>query len=386
MSKYCPPTKPSPSCDASFNAIYLGDVHENQYMDRYEGLPGTESAWTLNGQNFKIGAFDEHYVRITAHDTNNNGSLHGENGIYNHKGFEQFTTDKPVNVTGTDKYVSKFNFDAVAKFAATITYADGTTGKAILTVIQDDLGRTFAVPSLDEKENLPLEQGKISNVRLDKFIPTPLNTNDLAVCRPDIKIVCFASGTQIMTPDGPRNVEDLKVGDLVMTADRGAQEVRWAGARTLDAIDLASESRLIPVRIKAGALGGGLPKRDLVVSPQHRVLIASDIALEMTGEKEVLVAAKHLLGMPGVELAADLASVTYHHILFDNHEIVFSEGLRSESLFTGKEAMKAMTEDAQREITLLFPQLKEEFPVAGVRPFTKGRVARDMAASMQLAG
>lgn len=382
MSKYCPPTKPAPSCDNSFDAIYLGDVHSTQYIDAYEGIPGPEMAHKLNGKNFEIGAPKDHHVRITAHDTNKNGSLQGENGVGNYKGFETFTTDKPVQVTDTDKLVDEFKFDAVAKYKATIFLDDGTNIKATLTVIQDELGRTFMVPSLDPKENIRMDLGKITNIRLDKHVPTPKNTNDLAVCRPDLKIVCFASGTRIKTPEGMRNIEDLQAGDLVVTVDRGPQPIRWAGSRSLDAIDLATETRLIPVRIKAGALGGGMPEHDLVVSPQHRILISSDIAAELTGEKEVLVAAKHLLGTDGIELATDLTEVSYHHILFDHHEIIYSEGLRTESLFTGEQAMLAMNEDAQREIVALFPQLQEQFPVKGVRPFIKGRVARDMASTI----
>lgn len=382
MSKYCPPTKPDPSCDNSFDAIYLGDVHSNQYMDAYEGIPGPEKAYTLNGKNFEIGSPEDHLVRITAHDTNKNGSLQGENGIGDYRGFETFSTDKPVQVTDTNKLVDNFKFDAVAKYKATIFLDDGTKIKATLTVIQDNLGRTFMVPSLDPKENIPLDLGKITDIRLDKHIPTPKNTNDLAVCRPELNIVCFASGTRIRTPNGLRNIEDLQVGDLVETVDRGPQPIRWAGSRSLDGIDLATETRLVPVRIKAGALGGGMPANDLVVSPQHRILISSDIAMELTGEKEVLVAAKHLLGVEGIELATDLTEVSYHHILFDNHEIIYSEGLRTESLFTGEQAMLSLNEDAQKEIVTLFPQLQEQLPIEGVRPFMKGRIARDMASNM----
>ncbi|MDT9702188.1 Hint domain-containing protein, partial [Streptomyces sp. P17] len=93
-----------------------------------------------------------------------------------------------------------------------------------------------------------------------------------------------------------------------------------------DAAALAANPHLRPVRIRAGALGAGVPARDLVVSPQHRVLLRSGIARRMFGASEVLVAAKQLLALDGVELASDLDSVTYVHFLFDRHQIVQSEG------------------------------------------------------------
>ncbi len=95
------------------------------------------------------------------------------------------------------------------------------------------------------------------------------------------------------------------------------------------------DSRHVPIRIKANALGKGLPKRDLLVSPQHRILVSDWRAELMFGVSEVLVAAKHLVNDRDIRVATDLDEFEYYHILFESHQTVFSEGLPSESFHPG---------------------------------------------------
>ncbi len=177
-------------------------------------------------------------------------------------------------------------------------------------------------------------------------------------------VVCFANGTLIETDAGPRRVEDLAIADQVLTLHHGYQPLRWIGRRTLDAIDLAAKPALCPIHIASGALGDGLPAQDLVVSPQHRVLVRSGIAMRMFGTEEVLVAAKKLLALDGVDVLADAKSVQYFHMLFDRHQIVFSNGAPTESLFTGPEALNALGAEAVAEIAAIFPELLHDAATA----------------------
>lgn len=170
-------------------------------------------------------------------------------------------------------------------------------------------------------------------------------------------IICFVRGTTIETANGPRAVEDLKAGDKIRTYDNGFKPIEWIGSRTLNRADLKNNPKLNPIKISAGALGHGYPKKDLYVSPQHRVFVQSDIAMRMFGTKEILVAAKKLLRLPGIEVATDFDEVHYFHFLFDQHEIVFSNGAATESLFTGPEALATVSPDAKQEILELFPEL-----------------------------
>lgn len=174
-------------------------------------------------------------------------------------------------------------------------------------------------------------------------------------------IRCFTAGTRITTPSGAVPVEELEVGDLVLTRDNGARPIRWIGRQKLSAAELAENPRFRPVTFAAGSMGEGLPLRDLTVSPQHRMLIASQEAELMFGEHEVLVPARHIAGKAGVS-TSQAEEADYVHILFDQHEIVLSEGVWSESFQPGQHSLGDM-DDAQRsEIFALFPELAVSKP------------------------
>ncbi|WP_278878529.1 Hint domain-containing protein, partial [Paracoccus yeei] len=195
-------------------------------------------------------------------------------------------------------------------------------------------------------------------------------------------VPCFAGGTMILTEAGEMPVERLVPGTRVMTRDNGLQELRWTGSRVVDAAMLDQNPNLRPIRIAAGALGNGLPRRELIVSPQHRVLVRSRIAQKMFGAAEVLVAAKQLLQIDGIDIATDLESVEYFHFLFDRHEIVLSEGAETESLYTGPEALKAVGPAACEEIFAIFPELRdmpEDHAPQGARLLASGRQGRKLA-------
>ena len=172
-------------------------------------------------------------------------------------------------------------------------------------------------------------------------------------------VVCFTAGTLIGTLLGPVRVEDLKAGDDVLTLDTGTQKIRWIGSTHRDSIDLAADPKLRPVRISAGALGEGLPTQNLLVSRQHRFLVRSAIAQRMFDTSEVLLPAIKLIDLEGIDIAQDVDTVEYFHILFNRHEIVCSNGAWSESLFTGPEALKAVPPASAQEIKKLFPEICE---------------------------
>jgi len=191
--------------------------------------------------------------------------------------------------------------------------------------------------------------------------------------------VCFTAGTMVLTDKAEVAIETLAPGDLVATLDHGLQPVRWVGARTLGKTALDENPNLRPIRIKAGALGAGKPARDLKVSQQHRIFVRSKIAMRMFDACEVLVHAKHLLGLTGIEIAQDVPSVTYAHVMCDDHEIIQANGAFAETLYTGTEAMKAMSPAARAEIAQIFGEVPYlERPLA--RPTPKGRLAKRMVA------
>lgn len=170
-------------------------------------------------------------------------------------------------------------------------------------------------------------------------------------------MVCFHGATRISTPNGGKLAREIAIGDLVET-ENGPKPVRWVGRRTITADDSASNEKFLPVKITAGALGQNLPKADLWVSRQHRILVSSPVCQRMFGHTEVLVAAIRLIDLPGVFVDSTKNELDYVHILFDEHEIVFAEGAPSESLLLNPEAKKAISPDAMEEIFSLFPELK----------------------------
>ncbi len=161
-------------------------------------------------------------------------------------------------------------------------------------------------------------------------------------------VPCFLAGTLIDTPEGPRAVEDLRVGDLVLTLDNGPQPVRWIGRSQVD-----GTGELAPLCIRAGTIGN---TRDLHVSPNHRILVRSSQAELLFGSSEVLVAAKFL--MDGVNVTrAPRPVADYLHLMLDHHELIFSEGAPTETLFAGPMALQALPEAARAELLAIFPRI-----------------------------
>jgi hypothetical protein len=198
-------------------------------------------------------------------------------------------------------------------------------------------------------------------------------------------IICFAADVAIAVPGGTVPAGKLAVGDRVLTADRGPQPIRWIGRRGLGAAELAARPNLRPIRICAGALGEGLPRRAMLVSPQHRMLIAAEAAERAFGAAEVLVPAKALLGLPGVAVAEDLDGIRYVHFLCDRHEVVFAEGAPSESLLPGPQALRSLAPASRAEVLALFPELARSGPGQPARPLVDRRRGAWLAAQLRSA-
>lgn len=175
-------------------------------------------------------------------------------------------------------------------------------------------------------------------------------------------VPCFVAGTLIATPGGMRRAERLLPGEMVMTKDDGAQPLRWVGSRTV-----AAAGEFAPIHIRANTLG---QHRDLLVSPLHRVLIKDNLAELLFGEPEVLVAARDLVNDRSIIRRVG-GEVTYVHLLFDRHQVVFSEGLETESFLPGPQTAASFEAEMVNEIFSLFPDLDPAtgsgFPIAARR-------------------
>ncbi|PID35328.1 MAG: type I secretion protein [Rhodobacterales bacterium] len=183
-------------------------------------------------------------------------------------------------------------------------------------------------------------------------------------------VPCFTPGTLIATPTGERRVEDLRPGDRVITRDNGIQPIAWAGGRAMGCKELAQGPHLRPILIRAGALGNNLPAQDLLVSPNHRVLVANERTALYFDEREVLASAKHLVDNKGI-VQVDPTEVTYLHFMCERHEVVLSNGAWTETFQPGDYSLQGVGDEQRQELFELFPELRNR---EGLEDYTAARM------------
>lgn len=193
--------------------------------------------------------------------------------------------------------------------------------------------------------------------------------------RYDEFVPCFAADTRIACRGGARHAGEIRPGDMVVTVDDGEQPVTWSGAVTVAGI-----GRLAPVEIAPGALGN---TRHLRVSQQHRMLVRHPQVELLSGEGEALVAARHLAGLPGIEIRP-VPCITYVHFSFACHQLVQAEGAPAESFLPEPMALAGLPDALRAEFLTLFPEFEPKGPpgrrlLPTARPVLSGREARLLA-------
>jgi len=191
-------------------------------------------------------------------------------------------------------------------------------------------------------------------------------------------VICFTPDTRLATPMGPRMIRDLQPGDLIETRDNGPQEVLWCGHRRMTGARLYAMPHLRPIRFKAGALGIGRPDEDLLVSPQHRMLLKGPAAQALFNTPEVLVAAEDLLNDQTVIVDHTLREVTYVHILLQRHNVIWANGLESESFHPSNTALDTVDPGQLGALLQLLPG-------ADANPHSYGDYARRNLSSSEAA-
>ncbi|GAA6207018.1 hypothetical protein NBRC116601_03110 [Cognatishimia sp. WU-CL00825] len=238
-------------------------------------------------------------------------------------------------------------------------YAAGTTVQAAYDLTNTTTGHRVTSLHLGGNGHQQGQvHGLVSSEPLDVGTPYYFDhrqTSYLKENKYEDYVACFVQGTRIATDAGEVPVEELRAGDRVALHDGGYAVLRLPLHREVSVRELRRNMNLCPVRVTAGALGLGLPKRDLVVSPQHRMLSNSPICRRMFDEDEVFVAAKKLTALPGVYVDHALEGVVYYHLVFAAHELIVAEGAPTESFYCGPNALASLSEDARLEMAALFP-------------------------------
>lgn len=171
-------------------------------------------------------------------------------------------------------------------------------------------------------------------------------------------VICFTPGTRILTESGSSMIEDLREGDLVQTKDNGLQPLRWVGKRRMSGARLFAMPKLRPIRISGGAMGFKRPDADLLVSPEHRMLVTGDAARSLFNTSEVLVSAKDLVNGNSITVDTRLREVTYIHVLLEEHQIVWANGLETESFHPASAALATLDAGDLQRLLAEYPDLE----------------------------
>jgi len=321
------------------DAAYTGDP-EGDMIDAFDHSDASNDDLVQAGggdDTILSGAGNDTVLGGAGNDVIDGGA--GADTLSGGAGDDTITLAQGDTATGGDGD-DTFNLSAIAGESGpvTITGGEGDETGGDTLVLTPDLG----------KDDIAFTNEDDVNGGLSGSFEMPDGT--LVTFSEIESIICFTPGTRILTPRGERPVETLREGDMVITRDHGPRPVRWSGRRTVP-----GRGRFAPVRVGPAIFGSG--SDGLLVSPQHRVLVAGYQAQLLFGSDEVLVAAKHLVG--GTDACiTPCTAVTYIHLMFDRHEVIYAGGLATESFFAGDAALTAVDEAARAELFALFPELR----------------------------
>jgi formylmethanofuran dehydrogenase subunit C len=225
----------------------------------------------------------------------------GGNGVldFNEASNSGFASNLPVKLTVGSDLVAADN-DVIEFGSVTVSSASFNSSNDVLTVTTS--GGTFNLKISAESGSLT---GAIAHHSGNEVF---------------LSTACYLAGTRILTRDGEVAVEDLVTGDRVMTLSGEAKRIKWIGTRAYDPRFVDGNPEILPICIKRGALGGGLPWRDLFVSPEHSLFIDG-----------MLVPAKGLVN--GVSIVQEWRgrTIAYYHVELAEHDVIYAEGAPAES-------------------------------------------------------
>ncbi len=232
------------------------------------------------------------------------------------------------------------------RYSISITGSDGSSGTIYVLFQNEEAwgGSTTPYPYI------------ISTIPLDPSVTYTFGTNNVqGFVDVDDLYLCFAKGTNILTDTGAKPVEDLQPGDQLVTKHNGLKPVKWIGNRTVTALGKAAPVVFEPYSINN--------TERLLLSPLHKIVREGWDAELLFGEAEVLVEAKSMIN-GGTIRQVPTASITYFHIMLDDHEVIYANGAEAETLFLGKTARAFMTDEQLDEVFSIFPELMDESAAA----------------------
>jgi hypothetical protein len=234
-----------------------------------------------------------------------------------------------------------------------------TAASGLTFTIGDTVGES-ATQMQSDIRSLQITDPNLNELFSITFTMTDVTTAQSTNFQEFFWTACYAPGTRIATPAGEVAVEDLQIGDLVATTSGEAKPVKWIGRRSYSAAALAEAVNLRPVMIRKDALAAGLPRRDLVVSPMHALLI-----------DEVFVPAAALVNGVSILRRETAGAAEYIHIELDQHDVIFAEGAPAETF----------VDDNSRA---MFENVSEYYDLYGIAESPRGYSAPRLEGGYQL--
>lgn len=349
--------------------VQAGDGDDTIYAgfgnDEIYGEAGNDTAFGGTGNDTLDGGTGNDTLYGDDGDDNIRGGA-GDDVLYGGTGNDSISGDAGNDtIYGAPGDYTLFGGDDADTFHAGAVTAGGFVDGGEGGVDNDTLDLTGAGPLYVNYDAANPESGTVDFLDAFGNVASTMQFQNIETVIP-----CFTPGTLIRTENGNRPVETLKEGDRIVTRDNGIQTIRWVGHKHLNRKTLKNAPKLRPIFLRKGALGNGLPKRDMMLSPNHRILFANPRTELYLGESEVFVAAKHLIHNRGTK-RLDVPEVTYIHFMFDRHEVVMSNGCWSESFQPGDQSLRGIDSSQREELFQLFPELRQ---VDGVAAYEASRV------------
>ncbi|MGH1424639.1 MAG: Hint domain-containing protein [Pseudooceanicola sp.] len=247
------------------------------------------------------------------------------------------TEDDGTITVGADTGVGTAGATVHLDSALTFMSDDGETSEMLVLVEVDAFGNISDIFGLPLAPFRPRTDYRLVGIEIEH------------VTRRFAEVAClsFTRGTRITLASGRQaKIEDLQVGDRVLTRDDGVQEIRWIGQSTVRAV-----GQFAPIIISAGTLNN---EHDLIVSPDHRLFIYQREDALGAGRHEVLVRARHLVNGDSI-VQQDGGFVEYFQLLFDSHQIIYAEGIAAESLLIDTRTRAALPKELDEKLSAALP-------------------------------
>lgn len=184
----------------------------------------------------------------------------------------------------------------------------------------------------------------------------------------------LAEGTNLRTPCGLRRIELIRPGDLIVTRSDGLLPVRLVWQREVSGPDMVQDISLAPVRLKPRAIGPGAPQSELLLAPDHRVLVPGFKIEGQARDKPGLVRAQELAGTCAeIQTVCGLQTMRYFQLVFDRHVVLAANGLPVESFLANPAAIAALSDEMRTALVNQFPLLRQQpngYPLTGY-PITR---------------